>query len=265
MPASDGPSVASFGDRSVRYTVQGRPDGPVLILSNSLGTNFHLWDRQVDELATRWRVVRYDTRGHGGSSAPAGPYTITQLGADVVQLLDFLGVEQAAICGVSLGGLTALHLAATAPDRFPTIAICNAIARFGTTATWAERIATVRRIGMEGIAPSVIARWFTEAFRARCPDVVKLIEQQLVETPAAGYIACCEALRDTDLHDVIPTIRARAMVLAGTYDPAVPVADARWIATHLQSAHFVELPTAHLSNVETPAAFTEALSTFLAG
>lgn len=263
MPTTDAPSVAGFGDRLVRYAVQGPTNAPVLVLSNSLGTNLHMWDQQVDELATRWRVVRYDTRGHGGSSVPPGPYSVTQLGADVVQLLDFLHVDQAAICGVSMGGLTALYLAMTAPDRFSTIAVCNAVARFGTTATWTDRIATVRRVGMEGIAPSVIARWFTEAFRARHPDVIHLIEQQLVDTSAAGYIACCEALRDADLREVIPTIRARSLVLTGTYDPAVPIDDARWIATHLQNAQFVELPTAHLSNVETPAAFTKALSTFL--
>jgi 3-oxoadipate enol-lactonase len=265
MPTGDGPSIAVFGDRSVRYAVEGRAEAPVLVLSNSLGTNLHMWDRQVRELATRWRVVRYDTRGHGGSSVPAGPYTITQLGTDVVELLDFLGVDGAAVCGVSMGGLTALHLAMAAPDRFSTIAVCNAVARFGTTATWTDRIATVRRVGMQEIAPSVIARWFTEAFRARCPDAVREIELQLLQTPVAGYLACCEALRDADLRDGIPTVRSRALVLTGTYDPAVPTGDARWLAAHLPNARYVELPTAHLSNVETPAAFTEALSAFLAG
>lgn len=263
MASSDRVSVAHLGDRSVRYDVRGQPDADVLVLSNSLGTDLGMWDDQVDALASRWRVVRYDTRGHGGSSVPPGPYTIAELATDVLQLLDYLRVRRAHVCGLSMGGLTGLYLGAAHPDRLLKVAVCSAPARFGTPATWDERIAAVRAGGLHAIAPSVLTRWFTEGFRARRPDVIQRIERQLLSTPAAGYIACCEALRDADLRDTVSSIRVRSLVLAASYDPAVPTTDARWLAEQLPQAVYSELPTAHLSNVEDPASFTSRLSAFL--
>jgi 3-oxoadipate enol-lactonase len=187
-----------------------------------------------------------------------------QLGGDVIDLLDHLGIERAHFCGLSLGGLTGLHLAVAAPSRIVSLAVCNAAARLGTNAIWNDRIALVRRVGMAGIAASVMGRWFTEEFRATCPDTVRSIEQQLLSTPVAGYAACCETLRDSDLRSVVPDIRCPVLVLCGARDQAVPIEDARWLAAHIPNAEYAELPTAHLSNVENPAAFTRRLATFLA-
>ncbi len=261
---TDSLSVASLAGRSLRYDVRGASDAPVLMLSNSLGTDMRMWDPQMNDLVGRWRVVRYDTRGHGRSSVPPGPYSIMQLGNDVIDLLDHLDIDRAHFCGLSLGGLTGLYLAIASPDRIVSLAVCSAAARVGTVAIWDDRIALVRRVGMAGIAPSVLARWFTEEFRARCPDAVRSIEQQLLDTPVPGYAGCCEALRDCDLRPVAPDIRCPVLVLAGAHDPAIPIEDVRWLATQIPNAEYAELPTAHLSNVENPAAFTHRLSTFLA-
>jgi len=236
----------------------------VLVLSHSLGTDIRMSEPQINELAARWRVVRYDTRGHGQSSVPPAPYSITQLGGDVIDLLDHLDIERAHFCGLSLGGLTGLYLAVAAPSRIASLAVCSSAARLGTTAMWNDRIALVRRVGMTGIAASVMARWFTEEFRATNPDMVRSIEQQVLDTPVAGYAGCCEALRDSDLRSVVPDIRCPVLVLCGAHDPAVPIEDARWLAAHIPNAEYAELSTAHLSNVENPAAFTQRLSTFLA-
>jgi 3-oxoadipate enol-lactonase len=256
-------SVADLGGRSVRYDVRGPPDAPVLLFSNSLGTDIRMWDGQVGELMARWRVVRYDTRGHGRSSVPKGPYTIAQLGADVVELLDYLDIERTHFCGLSLGGLTGLYLALTYPDRIDRLAVCNSAARLGTTVMWDERIAVVRRAGMQEIAASVMARWFTEEFRARAPDAVRSVELQFLDTPVEGYVGCCAALRDGDLRSVVPEIRSPVLAVAGARDPAVPVDDTRWLAEQIPNAEYAELPTAHLSNVENPTAFTKTLASFL--
>jgi 3-oxoadipate enol-lactonase len=261
---TDSLSVASLAGRSLRYDVRGAPDAPVLVLSNSLGTDLRMWDPQINDLVGRWRVVRYDTRGHGRSSVPPGPYSLMQLGTDVIDLLDHLDIDRAHFCGLSLGGLTGLYLAVTSSDRILSLAVCNASAKIGTNATWNDRIALVRQVGMAGVAPSVMARWFTEEFRARCPDAVRSVERQFLDTPVPGYAGCCEALRDSDLRAVAPDIRCPVLIISGARDPAVPIEDVRWLASQIPNAEYAELPTAHLSNVENPAAFTHTLSSFLA-
>ncbi len=175
-----------------------------------------------------------------------------------------LDIDRAHFCGLSLGGLTGLYLAVASPDRVVKVAVCNAVARIGTVTGWDDRIARVQALGMRGIAPLVMARWFTEEFRVRCPQAVQSVEQQLVDTPLEGYLGCCDALRDGDLRPVVPEIRCPVLILAGSHDLAVPIEDARWLVRQIPNAEYAELPTAHLSNVEDPAAFTQRLSTFLA-
>lgn len=262
--ASDFAGVATFGGRAVYYRVQGPVEAPALLLSNSLGTDTRMWDAQIPQLASRWRVVRHDTRGHGRSSAPSGPYGVAQLASDVADLLDFLGVAQAHFCGMSLGGLIGLRLAQEQPARVLKLVVCSAAARMGTAAGWSERIAAVRRGGMQAVAGAVAARWFTEDFRARVPDAVRSIEQQLLGTSIDGYVACCAAVRDADLRAAVSTIHSPTLVLAGTHDPVVPTADVRWLAEHIPGARYAELPTAHLSNVECAAEFTDQVASFLA-
>ena len=248
----------------IEYHSEGPPDAPVLVLSHSLGTNLHMWRAQATDFKSHLRVVRYDTRGHGRSSVTPGPYTITQLAADVIALLDYLDIHVAHFCGLSLGGLTGLALARDHPDRVGKLVVCSASARLGDVAMWDGRIAAVRQGGMPGMVPSIVARWFTDGFRSRDPIAVQQIEQQLLSTSAEGYAGCCGALRDTDFRPLVPEIRTPTLVVAGTFDPAVPIQDVRWLGDHIPGARFTELPAAHLSNVEASAAFNETISNFLA-
>jgi 3-oxoadipate enol-lactonase len=259
-------SAARFvevGGHRTRYEVVGPVDGPVLVLSNSLGANLAMWDPQVAALAGRWRIVRYDTRGHGGSSVTPGPYSIAQLADDVISLLDHLGVEQADWCGLSMGGMIGLRLAVDHPERVGKLVICSSAAQIGTPASWADRITAVRRGGTEAIVGSVMTRWFSDGFRARDPDTVERIARQFVATSADGYAACCAAIRDADLRDVVGTIRAPTLVVAATEDPVISTEAVRWLADHIPGARYGELPTAHLSNVEDSVAFTSLVSHFL--
>jgi 3-oxoadipate enol-lactonase len=255
---------AEVAGHRVHYDVGGPVDGPVLVLSNSLGTDFGMWNQQVAVLTARWRVVRYDTRGHGGSGVTPGPYSVAQLASDVVDLLDHLAVSEADFCGLSLGGLVGLSLAHDHRDRIRKLVVCGTAARMGTPALWDARIAAVRQGGMQAIAASVMARWFTDDFRVREPTVVGQIEAQLLATPTDGYAACCAAVREADLRQSLSAIRSPTLVLAGTVDPAVSTDAARWLAGHIPGAQYGELPTSHLSNVEDSAAFTQQVSRFLA-
>lgn len=258
-------ATATVGRYHIEYESRGSADLPALVLSNSLGTNLHMWDAQAVALDSRWRIVRYDTRGHGRSSVTPGPYSITQLADDVVALLDHLDILTANFCGLSLGGLTGLSLAHDHPDRVRRLVVCNSAARLGSTAMWDGRIAAVRQNGMAALTASILGRWFTEDFRARDPVAVQQIEQQLLSTPSEGYAGCCGALRDADLRPSVGEIRTPTLVVGGSFDPAVPIEDVRWLADHLPGSRFTELPTAHLSNVEASASFNETISTFLAG
>jgi 3-oxoadipate enol-lactonase len=255
--------IATIDGYQTQYDVQGPTDAPVLVLSNSLGADLRMWDAQTAPLARRWRVVRYDTRGHGRSGVTPGEYTIVQLASDVVHLLDFLDVDQAHVCGMSMGGMIGLYHAQEYPDRIRKLAVCSSAARIGTGASWDGRIAAVREGGMRAIVASVMTRWFTDGFRARYPTVVHSFEQQFVDTPVDGYAACCAAIRDADLRAAVPKIRSPVLVLAGAHDPVVSTTDAQWLAGQVPGGEYDELPTAHLSNVESPAAFTERLSRFL--
>jgi 3-oxoadipate enol-lactonase len=256
-------SVAEIGGYRIHYDVSGPANAPVLLLSNSLGTNYTMWDPQIPVLASRRRIVRYDTRGHGRSMVTPGPYSLAQLADDVAHLLGYLGISTVDYCGLSMGGLTGLQLALDHPALIRKLVVCSAAAKIGTAAMWDSRIAAVRASGTEPMAPSVMARWFTEEFRARQPAEVRRIEALLVATPAEGYAACCEAIRDADFRDAASAIRVPTLVLAGAVDPAVPTEEARWLANRIPNAQYSELPAAHLSNVEDAEGFTSHLSRFL--
>ena len=245
------------------YRFDGPPDAPVLMLSNSLGTDLTMWNPQVEHFARRFRVLRYDTRGHGASAVTAGPYTIAQLGGDVLALLDALKIGRVRFCGLSMGGATGMWLAAHAPERLEQVVLCNTGACIGTADVWNTRIATVRQGGMETIVQGTMERWFTAAFRARAPETVERVREVFRRTPPAGYIACCEAIRDHDERDAIAAIRLPTLVIAGTHDPATPPADGRFLAESIPGARYVELDTAHLSNLEAADEFTETVFKFV--
>jgi 3-oxoadipate enol-lactonase len=259
MPYVDLPSGRFF------YRYDGPRDAPLLALSNSLGTDYRMWEPQLAALTRRFRVLRYDSRGHGASVAPAGPYTMEGLGRDARDLFDALGIARASFCGLSMGGMVGMWLAANTPERVERLLLCNTAAQMGPPSFWDARIAAVRAGGMRAIAAGVVARWFTADFAAREPQVIERMEQTLAHTPAEGYIACCAAIRDMDQRALLAHIQAPTLVIAGAHDTAATPADGRFLAQSIAGVRLVELDAAHLSNIEAAGAFTDVALRFLTG
>lgn len=247
----------------LHFRCDGDRGRPAVVLSNSLGTDLSMWDAQAAVLATRFYVVRYDTRGHGGSAATAGPYTIGQLGADVLALLDHLDIERAHVVGLSMGGVVGQWLGAHAPARLHKLVLANTAARIGTADGWRARAAAVRTEGMAAIAAGAPERWFTPAFAARQPVVVGTMQKTLRALAPEGYAACCEALAVADLGGDIRRIAAPTLVIAGAADPVTTVADAQALAGAIDGATLATLPASHLSNIEAPDRFSNAVLAFL--
>jgi 3-oxoadipate enol-lactonase len=250
------------GELRTHYALTGDQE-PVLVFSNSLGTDFSMWDPQMGELEQRFRILRYDTRGHGQSSVTPADYSIEQLGRDVLGLLDALRLDRVHFCGLSMGGMIGMSLGIHAPDRLHRLVLSNTAARIGTKEMWNARIATVRKDGMKPVAAAVIERWFTPGFRASFPEKVAQAQQMLENSPPDGYAACCAAIRDMDQREAVAQIKAPTLVIYGGSDPVTPAADAHFLKDRIPGAVEVELPAAHLSNVEQADAFTEAVSYFL--
>jgi 3-oxoadipate enol-lactonase len=245
------------------YEVSGPETAPVLLLSNSLGTDRTLWDAQLAAFARTYRVVRYDTRGHGASDAPLGDYSIERLGRDVLSLLDVEGIARASVCGVSIGGLTALWLGIHAPDRIDRLVLANTAARIGSRELWDERTRLVRTEGLAALADATMARWFTAAFREAQPATVARVRATLLTVPVAGYLGCCVALGEADLHDAAVMVQAPTLVVTGRHDVATPPADGQALAAAIPGARHVEFEAAHISNLECADEFTEAVLSFL--
>ncbi len=246
----------------LRHRVDGPADAPALVLSGSLGSTLEMWDPQVAALARVHRVVRYDHPGHGGSALPAAPASIEGLAQPLLALLDELGIEQASICGLSLGGMVAMWLGIHRPERVRRLVLLCTSAHLGPPEGWDERAAAVRGAGSAApIAAAVLARWLTPAFRAAHPAVAAGLEAMVAGTPAEGYARCCEAVRDWDARNELGRIRAPTLVVAGREDPSTPPAHAQAIAARIRGAR-VELlsPAAHLANVEQPAAVTRLVA-----
>lgn len=232
------------------YELSGPPDAPVVVLGNSLGTTTALWDRQLPALHRRFRVLRYDHRGHGGSGATPGPYRIDDLADDVLELLDALGLARVSYCGVSMGGMVGMWLAGHAPERIERLVLCCTAAGFPSAQPWLDRAAAVRSSGTGSLAAAAAGRWFTPAFRSRSPEVVAAFEAGLSSVDDEGYAGCCEALAAMDLRSVLPVIEAPTAVVAGADDEATPPDWGRFIADSVPGASFHLVPGAHLANVE---------------
>jgi len=241
----------------------GERSRPTVVLSNSLGTDLSMWDAQAAVLATRFHVVRYDTRGHGASSATPGPYTIELLGRDVLALLDHLDIERAHFVGLSMGGVIGQWLGAHAPDRLDRLVLANTASKIGTPEGWQARAAAVRAEGMNEIAAGSPGRWFTPEFVARQPVVVGSMQKTLRTLVPEGYAACCEALAAADLTQDARSVAAPTLVIAGSADPVTTVADAQLLAAAIAGAAVVTLPASHLSNIEAPDRFSDAVLPFL--
>ena len=254
----------TLDDASIHYRLDGPATAPVLLLSNSLGTTHDMWEPQVEAFAAHFRVLRYDTRGHGESTAGPGPYSIAQLGGDVVQLLDHLGIGRAHLCGLSMGGITAMWVALHHPGRVHRLVLSNTAAWIGPASNWTERVERVRQEGMAAIVPAVVSRWLTPGHAARQPEQVSALQAMLRATTAAGYIANCIAVRDNDLRGEVVGIRPPTLVISGSGDMPTPPADGRFLASSIPDCRYVELDAAHLSNQEQPDAFNAAVLEFLA-
>ncbi|MEX8193908.1 3-oxoadipate enol-lactonase [Comamonas guangdongensis] len=251
-----------------RVAVEGDPAAPAFILSNSLGTTLEMWDPQVAALSKRHRLIRYDTRGHGGSPVTSGPYDFGDLGQDVLAVLDALQVEQAAFCGISMGGHTGLWLGIHAGPRFSAIAICNSAAKIGSEQAWRERAAMVRAKGADGmraLAESAPSRWFTEACVQAQPAMVRRMQDGLSGLNPEGYASCCDALAASDLRNDLERIAVPTLLLAGEFDPVCTVADAQAMQADIAGSRLAVVPASHISNLEAPQAFDKAVLDFLAG
>lgn len=251
---------------ALAHDVHGPDGAPVVVLGSSLGTTRSMWDEQLPALAERFRVVRYDHRGHGGSPVPPGPYSLQDLAGDVLALMDRLGVERAHLGGLSLGGMVAMHIAGTAPERVDRLALlCTSSAM--PPGPWLERAADVRRGGLASVAGAVAARWFTEPFSAT--SRAAQLRAVLAGVPDEGYASCCEAIASMDLPPVLGSITAPTLVLAGAEDPATPPDHGAAIVAAVVAgggrARLEIVPgAAHLAAVERPDVVTAAILEHLA-
>lgn len=256
--------TAKLADAQIYYEWSGPERAPVLVFSNSLGTTHRMWDPQVVAFTKHFRLLRYDTRGHGQSSVTPGPYSIEKLGWDLVQLLDSLQLERVHFCGLSMGGMIGMFLGANAANRFHKIVLCNTAAKIGTPETWNARIDAVQRGGMHAVAGAVIERWLTPAYRASHPVETAAALRLLEEANPAGYVACCGAVRDMDQRQSLQYVRVSALVLAGAHDPVTLPVDGQFLAKHIPGASYVEVNAAHLSNIEAQDDFNTQVVNFLA-
>lgn len=249
----------------IRYDIQG--DGPWLILAHSLATDLTLWDDNLAALMPHFRVLRFDTRGHGGSSAPDMPYDFGMLTTDVLGLMDSLGVERAHFCGISMGGMIAQHVALAAPERIGKLVLVSTTSGFPSTtkAIWADRIQAVRAGGMDAQVVPTLERWFTAPYRAAHPEVMERIGGLIRATPAAGYIGSGQAIAALDVTERLSALRCPTLVIVGADDVGTPPAMGKRIAERIPGAHFASIPSAsHLCNIEQASACNRLLADFLA-
>ena len=239
---------------------EGDPDAPALVLGNSLGTTLAMWDAQAPALAERFRLIRYDHRGHGRSAVPPAPYEIADFGNDVVELLDRLGIERASYCGLSIGGMTGIVLAARHPRRVERLVVCCS-SPYMPDANWAERAATVRAAGsVDAVADTVVARWLTPEYAAEHPDVRARLRSMLASNPPDGYAESCGAIERMDLRPLLADVEAPTLVIAGEHDPAAPPPSHAWlIADGIPGARYEVVPAAHMANVEQPELVTQLI------
>jgi 3-oxoadipate enol-lactonase len=245
---------------ALHHRLDGPAGAPVIVLSHALGSSLEMWRPVLPALTVRHRALRSDTRGHGASPAPDGPYTIADLVADQLAVMDELRIERASFVGLSMGGAVCMLLAATAPERVDRLVLCSTAEKFGDREGWLERAATVRGSGAEALADMALERWFTPEFAAREPDTVSRIREIFAATDAEGYASCCDAIADWDFGDRLREIAAPTMVLGGQRDPTVPPERSRALAAGLPGATLALIPgAAHLTVVSDPQPFATAV------
>jgi 3-oxoadipate enol-lactonase len=249
----------------INYADDGPNDAPVIIFSNSLGSNLSMWQSQVDHFKSDFRVIRYDHRGHGNTEVAAGPYSFEVLCNDVVALMDALGIERAHFAGLSMGGMTALGLALDHPDRVFGITAANCVAAIAPEGlkVWDERIAAISANGLEPILDGTIQRWFTQPTIDARPDEMKAVAGMIAATPVEGYLACCEALKKLNYLKRLSSISTPTLFIAGTHDLGAPAAAMQDMHGRVSDSRYVELDAAHISNMERPHEFNQTLGDFI--
>lgn len=257
-------SILDLGDVQINYVDEGDPDGHAVVFANSLGTNFHLWDQVIDLLPKGLRLIRYDKRGHGGSSVPDAPYSMGGLVRDVERLLDHLGVKDCVFVGCSIGGMIAQGLAVKRLDLVRAMVVSNSAAKIGTKAMWQDRMDAIKADGLDGIADGVMERWFAKPFLQS--GAVTPWRDMLVQTPEQGYLGCCAAISGTDFLATTATLTLPSLFIAGSEDGSTPPDLVRETAALVKGSEFHLIRgTGHLPCVEKPEAFATKLNEFLKG
>ena len=257
------PEVKTDDGCIIHVEVEGPQAGPVLMLSNSLGTNLHMWDDQASAWSRHFRLVRYDRRGHGKSSAPKGPYPMERLGRDVLAVLGSLGIAKINWCGLSMGGIVGQWLGANAPNRIDKLVLSNTSSYFADKTMWDSRLKTVREKGLAAIVDANMERWFTKDFRERNPQAIARMREMFLATKPDGYIGCGAGIRDMDHRALLGKIAAPTLVIAGKHDPATTLEANEYIRQHIPGAKLTVLETAHIANVEQPQLYADTVLKFL--
>ena len=257
------PEIKTDDGCIIHVEVEGAQDGPVLMLSNSLGSNLHMWDDQVPAWSRHFRLVRYDRRGHGKSSVPKGRYTMERLGRDVLAVLDALAIPKINWCGLSMGGMVGQWLGANAPNRVDKLILSNTSSYFADKSLWEGRLKTVREKGLAAIVDVNMERWFTKEFRERNPQAIANMREMFLATKPDGYIGCGEVIRNMDHRPLLAKISAPTLVIAGKQDPATPLEGNEFIRHHIASASLAVLDAAHIANIEQPRVYADTVLKFL--
>ncbi|MFK7981135.1 MAG: 3-oxoadipate enol-lactonase [Saprospiraceae bacterium] len=250
---------------NTHFKIEGTPNSPVLVFSNSLGTDMRMWDKVVPLLLPYFRIVRYDTRGLGRSEVTPEPYSIAQLGQDVIHLLDQLGLEKVHFCGLSMGGQIGQWLGINHPQRFNKLILCNTAAHIGTDKGWNDRIGLIKKEGLHSIWGGTQKVWFREVFIKNNPAPIADLEMMFLKNEVMGYANCCAAVRDADFRKNLGKIETETLVITGNEDPATTVADAEFMVKNIPNATLSVLPARHIPSIEQPELFANTLINFLVG
>lgn len=249
---------------NVTYRFDGPADAPIVMLSNSLMSNHTMWDPQMAVLTESFRVLRYDTRGHGDTDAPQGPYSIKLLAEDAIALLDTLGIDKVHFAGLSMGGMIAQYMGANYPDRIHSLLLCDTASEMPTLEMWNDRISNAQNGGITALLDGTLQRWFTAPFLKNDKAAVEKVAQMIRTTDTGGYIGCASAVRDMSQTSILSKITAPTIVIVGEDDPACTVAQSKVLEEHIVGAELVVLKNAaHLSNIEQTDKFNDAMMGFL--
>jgi 3-oxoadipate enol-lactonase len=254
-----------LGELHFNYSLTGPVNAPVVVFSNSLGANLTMWAPQVDFFKENFRVLTYDHRGHGQTDVPKEDFQFDDLAYDVVRLIDALGIEKIHFVGLSMGGMTGLGLAINHPERLLSVTASNCVASFSEEArqVWIDRASSVSANGLEPILDATIQRWFTEKTISSRPEEIAEVRSMVASTDVDGYVRCCRAIRDLNYTEELTSISVKVLFIGGTYDLGTPPTEMKKMSSLIVGARYVELGTAHVSNLEAPNDFNHALADFL--